>query len=280
MKPDIQRGTIVPKLAHQMKATVECRRFVEHVALDVAPVPNIRKDAAALSANEQAVFQSAITKAISDGTYSRLVQIHADMTHDMHTMAGMSAGTMRFLPWHRLYLMKFEQAMKAFEPTFTIPHWRWIDQHDIPAWMKSFKPKGVVDEQGRAIVVTRKPGGDPAFAKLPTKTVIEATVMQQSDYRAFTLALEGAKPMGAHNLVHMWFDGTMSSVPIAPADPMFWMHHAEVDRLWAIWQKAHPGRKPALSGAKAVLDPWPESYTDVLATGDGQYSYSYDFMTV
>ena len=66
------------------------------------------------------------------------------------------------------------------------------------------------------------------------QTIQTTAVMQATDYRTFTLALEGAQPYGAHNLVHMWFNRRMSNVPIAPADPMFWMHHAEIDRLWWI----------------------------------------------
>jgi tyrosinase len=257
------------------------RLFLHHVVDETAPAPIIRKDAASLTASEQTIFKSAITKAIADGTYSRLVQIHADMNHDMHTMKGMpAAGTMRFLPWHRLYLIKFEQAMRAFEPTFTVPHWRWMDQTDIPAWLKSFTPKGVVDGHGKPIPVTRNPGGDPQAPKLPTKAMIESTVMNQTDYKPFTLALEGAKPFGAHNLVHVWLNGTMSNVPTAPADPMFWMHHAEIDRIWAIWEKANPGKQPTLSGAKAILDPWPENFAEVLDLLDGDYSYAYDFMTL
>lgn len=30
--------------------------------------------------------------------------------------------------------------------------------------------------------------------------------------------------------------GTMSNTPSSPYDPVFWLHHANVDRLWAQWQ--------------------------------------------
>jgi tyrosinase len=258
---------------------VHARLFTAHVP-GPAPVTVRRKSADTLTAQEQATFKSAVNKAIADGTYSRLVDIHADMAHDMHTMQGMPAGTYRFAPWHRMYLVTFEQALRVFEPTFFVPHWRWMDQTKIPAWMSSFKPKGVVGPNGKHIPVTRHPGTDPQAKHLPTTQTIQNTVMNQPDYRSFTLALEGAQPFGAHNLVHVWFNGTMSNVPTAPADPMFWMHHAEIDRLWAIWSATHPNQRPTLSGADAVLDPWPEQYTDVLTTHVGAYSYSYDSMTL
>lgn len=68
------------------------------------------------------MFKNAITRAITDGAYSTLVRIHANMSHDMHTMQHMPAGTQRFLPWHRLYLINFEQAMQRFEPAFFVPY--------------------------------------------------------------------------------------------------------------------------------------------------------------
>jgi tyrosinase len=253
------------------------RTFADHVVpaerLEAAPTPILRKSADALSTDEQDTFKIAIRSAIADGIYSILVRIHMDMTHDMHTMPDMpAAGTLRFLPWHRLYLINFEQAMRGFQPTFFVPYWRWMDQTSIPRWMVNFKPTGVTDANGRAIRVTRNPGHAP----LPTSQTIQRTVMSVTDYWYFTLALEGFYPYGAHNLVHNWFNGTMTNVPRAPADPMFWMHHAEIDRLWWIWQRSHPGQEPNLRGADAVLDPWPEQVSDVLRIDKGSHPYSYD----
>ncbi|MBH8552291.1 tyrosinase family protein [Nostocaceae cyanobacterium CENA357] len=37
--------------------------------------------------------------------------------------------------------------------------------------------------------------------------------------------------------------GTMSNVPGSPNDPVFWLHHANVDRLWAQWQENNYSRK-------------------------------------
>ncbi len=257
--------------------TIKVRTFADHVP-GPAPVTIVRKSAATLTATEQQTFMNAITSAIADGAYSTLVRIHAIMSHDMHTMPGRPAGTQRFLPWHRLYLINFEQDMRRFEPTFFVPYWRWMDQSSIPDWMTNFKPKGVTDANGRPIVVTRRPGTspDPRARTLPTSHTIRTTVINHTVYTPFTLALEGAQPFGAHNLVHDWFNGTMTNVPKSPADPMFWMHHAEIDRIWWLWQQSHPTQNPHVSGADAVLDPWPEHVSDVRSIEAGSHPYSYD----
>ncbi|KIW71471.1 hypothetical protein PV04_03631 [Phialophora macrospora] len=45
-----------------------------------------------------------------------------------------------------------------------------------------------------------------------------------------------------HGAYHSWIghDGHMGIVPVAAFDPVFWMHHCQIDRLFAIWQKINP----------------------------------------
>ncbi|KAI0687171.1 hypothetical protein BC835DRAFT_1309269 [Cytidiella melzeri] len=43
-----------------------------------------------------------------------------------------------------------------------------------------------------------------------------------------------------HNNIHIKTGGFMADVSIAAFDPIFWMHHANVDRLLALWQAIHP----------------------------------------
>ena len=78
---------------------------------------------------------------------------------------------------------------------------------------------------------------------------------------------------GIHDSGHVWVGGTMLSITTAPADPIFWMHHAEIDRLWAEWQTANPGQNPNLAGAAAIMDPWPETETDTRDIAALGYSY-------
>ncbi len=38
-----------------------------------------------------------------------------------------------------------------------------------------------------------------------------------------------------HGDVHIWVGGSMGEVPAAAFDPIFWSHHAMIDKLWDQW---------------------------------------------
>ena len=44
-----------------------------------------------------------------------------------------------------------------------------------------------------------------------------------------------------HGGVHVRVGGDMGAFDYAGYDPIFWMHHANIDRHWARWQRAHDG---------------------------------------
>jgi Common central domain of tyrosinase len=41
-----------------------------------------------------------------------------------------------------------------------------------------------------------------------------------------------------HNRVHVWVGGSMGPVT-SPNDPVFFLHHCFIDKLWADWQRLH-----------------------------------------
>jgi tyrosinase len=62
---------------------------------------------------------------------------------------------------------------------------------------------------------------------------------------SFRNSLEGFQPKRQlHNLVHRWVGGSMAPTT-SPNDPIFFLHHCNVDRLWALWQIRRGPKKPA-----------------------------------
>ena len=60
------------------------------------------------------------------------------------------------------------------------------------------------------------------------------------DYHAFWRWLESG--VRTHDSIHGWVGGNMSNSLFSPNDPIFMLNHANVDRLWALWQsRGHEG---------------------------------------
>jgi hypothetical protein len=100
-------------------------------------------------------------------------------------------------------------------------------------------------------------GGAPADALLESGTTSIGTPTTIRSLRggakrpatnttsSFRNILEGWVSAGGnvdvHNRVHVWVGGSMSP-GTSPDDPVFFMHHCNIDRLWAQWQHTHPGQ--------------------------------------
>jgi len=219
-----------------------------------------RKNQKDLTHSEKDAFNGALQSAEADGSYARIAAIHSDMSHRMHSiMGGGFVGDMRFLPWHRVYCFILEQQLQMYQPDIRIPYWDWANDHTLPSWL--YLPSGV----------TRGP--DRRY-RLPTQGDID-TLLNATDYVSFTEdPTQGLEAY--HNTVHMWVGGnTMPNPMISPNDPMFWLHHANVDRIWAEWQVNYPGVLPPLSDADAVLDPW---LSMSLSEVNDTYNFSYYYV--
>ncbi|PCH98003.1 MAG: hypothetical protein COB85_02340 [Bacteroidetes bacterium] len=220
------------------------------------PAPStsiVRKSTSALSSTEWDNFKVAVTTLISNGTYGQLVAIHSNPAHRMHGTSRPPVNVERFLPWHRAYLHTLEKELQNVDNSVSIPYWDWINDRGIPPELSSFL----------GTAQSRSPRGP---SSLPGSLT---TINNQSAYTAFTQELED----GPHNSVHGWVGGDMGSLPDAPGDPLFWMHHAMIDKIWHDWQQTHPGEVPNLSGIDATMDPWSETASFVNDLQNLGYTY-------
>lgn len=67
--------------------------------------------------------------------------------------------------------------------------------------------------------------------------------------------------LGLHGGGHFNIGSTMQDLFSSPQDPAFMLHHAMIDRLWAIWQAGDEGsRRFAVNGTNRILNPpWAET---------------------
>jgi tyrosinase len=128
-----------------------------------------------------------------------------------------------FLPWHRRLLATFEERLRELigDDGFALPYWDWVADPEPP---KELSDPADLAEWGIQRLAGSGGGAMPGAAP-----VVEALAVE-SAFLDFSQTLE----KGAYNAVHQWVGGTFAT-PLAPADPLFWLHHAFVDKLWAHW---------------------------------------------
>ncbi len=253
----------LPILARSMtfaKMVQANRRFLNIKDLEwLFPRLCRRKDQSTLTANERSRYLCAFDMVNADGTLGQLVDIHSEM-HMQHTNA-------RLLPWHRVFLYLFEEALHNYHPDVCIPYWDWSkpEEQHFPAWLAGVLP--TVKTPTRTINVIRAPGPDGNLSAIASGV---SSAMTQTSYGSFTGPINGI-----HGSVHIWVGGTMSDASVSPADPVFWLHHANLDRLWWVWYNSAAGNKqnPPLTGADAVMDPWTYTEADVRNIATLGYTY-------
>jgi tyrosinase len=201
------------------------------------PLYRVRKNQRDLTATEWARFIHAIEALAEPGigqpSYQAFVDLHdttmttmAGMTWGAHTMAGHDGRN--FLSWHREYLAKLEARLRLMNPLVTIPYWNWVDDRAIPAALSD--PADLADWG-----ITRGPFNGGLLPDAAWMSTVMSTGVSPADFRAFSSALESP-----HNRVHNVVGGTMSTSR-SPADPIFWLHHVFIDKLWADWQAVNTG---------------------------------------
>lgn len=148
---------------------------------------------------------------------------------------GMQQGN--FLPWHRAYLYYFERIVRKVtgRDEFTLPYWDYTADGVLP---EQFRLK---DDPvwGALYVADRNPWVNDGES-------IEGLAVNLGDMRqpqyypsasglrdGFNVSLDG----NLHGEIHVRVGATtnMGRVPFAAKDPIFWLHHCNIDRIWAGW---------------------------------------------
>jgi len=150
------------------------------------------------------------------------------MPWGVHFMGPGTSGR-NFLAWHRRFLQQFELRLQAADSSMRLPYWDWVNDRKIPTALNSpklLKQWGVIRHWDATL--------------LPTSQQIDA-VTALMDFTAFQLSLEKQ-----HDQVHIAVGGKGGTMDTAssPADPLFWLHHSNIDRIWWQWQTQHLGADP------------------------------------
>ncbi|KAK9051727.1 hypothetical protein SSX86_028355 [Deinandra increscens subsp. villosa] len=209
--------------------------------------------------------QAAVHCAYCDGAYDQVG--FPDLELQVH-------GSWLFLPFHRHYLYFFEKICGKLigDPNFAIPFWNW----DAPDGMKIpdiyanktsslYDPFREAKHQSPSIIDLDFNGLDENLSRSKQVSTNLTIMYRQIVSSAKTPSLfmgspyragEEANPGGGslegipHGPVHIWTgDSTqpngedMGNFYSAARDPIFYAHHANIDRLWSVWKSLGEKRK-------------------------------------
>lgn len=181
-----------------------------------------------------------------------------------------------FGPWHRLLLLVFESFSRQLlnDTTFEVPYWDWAADAANPAASPLWSVLGGNGDSFDGDTVKSGPFREGQFqvnlsdilgqdqlmrvnpprplrrrfnwneTPLPSQSVVNQTIADFGFYdrwrynnsaSSFRRALEG----DLHNIVHRFVGGDMRT-SASPNDPVFFLHHCNIDRIWAAWQAQYP----------------------------------------
>jgi tyrosinase len=231
--------------------TIQARNGATVVG-SVQVMVRIRKNANTLTMGERNRFVSAFAQLNSQG-----LGRFADF-RNMHTSVSspQAHGAPGFLPWHRAYILDLERELQAIDPSVALPYWRF-DQPAPNIFTRDFL--GVSDALGTVQFsptnplqfwttdgvqgINRRPFFNTVGTPAGLRTEVQ-TLALGAQYAAFR-TMEG----NPHGSAHTSFGGSISSIPTAAKDPLFFLLHCNVDRLWAKWQRQRGRFNPALAAS-------------------------------
>jgi len=162
-----------------------------------------------------------------------------------------------FVHWHRHYILNYENICAELigDPSFALAYWNWaaksgsipnpfydLQRLNVTFWKdpsnaqsNNWDPATVTTSGTRALAKGKGLQNDPSSGDDFTQEHID-DIKEQTTFSIFTNLLE----TGPHNNAHTITGGLNGHMGdgMSPLDPIFWLHHCNIDRIWAEWQSA------------------------------------------
>lgn len=144
-----------------------------------------------------------------------------------------------FLPWHRMYVYFFERIVRKVSghPEFTLPYWDYTAVDAAHGVIPSaFRDAPLLQSNRNAGVNSGSPIDQTRRSKLSDDSLRQTAYEETADT---VLGFCAALDFNLHGQVHVYTGGNlnMGAVPYAANDPIFWIHHSNIDRFWASWNQ-------------------------------------------
>ena len=167
-------------------------------------------------------------------------------------------GSWLFLPWHRAFLYFHERILGTLikDPSLRLAYLDWDNptHRAIPdAWVTPNNSSNSLFDANRSAVSGSQAPNSIVGPQIMNPITGAPTFAQFGGTNGSAGNLEN----GPHGAVHVWCGDTtmqaanadMGLLDTAAQDPLFWAHHANIDRLWSVWLSSSSTHKnPTSSG--------------------------------
>jgi hypothetical protein len=195
--------------------------------------PTVRKEIRDMTTAEIDAFTAAVVALEADDRWQEFANTHFAAVPQAH-------GNPAFWPWHRELLRQLELTLREVSGScdIVVPYWDWtidaLNPELSPVWLIV----GGNGDPGNGNCIADGPftGFDTCIERdfntwwpIPSFADV-AAVLSQTDYTTVVAQIEAL-----HGDVHVFVGGIMTTF-LSPHDPVFFMHHAFIDKLWYDWQ--------------------------------------------
>lgn len=223
-----------------------------------------------------------------------------------------------FTPWHRGYLYALENILSIViqqlggPATWALPYWNYLDSNTGELNMPpAFTAATLPDGSANPLYVTARYGingtGTIVIASPPVNQQCQGDTTFTNQYGGGVTGFDhfgsgtGDLESNPHNLVHGQIGGNsatsnywglMADPGLAGLDPIFYMHHSNIDRLWAAWNNAGNSNStdinwlngPSSSAGRQFYMPNPDGsawlYFPSMVNSISQLDYTYQDLTI
>jgi tyrosinase len=234
-------------------------RFNTTLVGSVQLMVRVRKNANTLTTGERDRFVGALAQLNNQGL-GRFSDFR-DM-HESDAALAQAHGAAGFLPWHRAYLLDLERELQAIDRSVALPYWRFNQAAPnifTPDFLGTSGPAGNVQFSPANPLRFWRTDNVPGILRRPIAGFDVNGVPPNIRSEADTLALgtqyaqfRGPMENNPHGRAHTRWDFPISFVSdpaTAPRDPLFFLLHCNVDRLWAMWQRQNGRFDPAVAAS-------------------------------
>ncbi|KAI9477621.1 hypothetical protein BX667DRAFT_307558 [Coemansia mojavensis] len=201
----------------------------------------VRRDITSLSPQEWSRMTSVIQRMHQEGWFEYYANIHNREFGNIH-------GNDNFFPWHRRFLRDFEEVAQRYDRNFALPYWDELRDSRSPASSVVLSSRFIGGNGFGSCVrdglqsnwnmgfpsnhcLVRSYDRGSQMQPWYSPEYIFSIMQRYNDMHNFREHIE----YSLHGSVHLGMGGDMSTYWSAN-DFAFWLHHANLDRLWAQWQ--------------------------------------------